>query len=170
MGRGENEGDGMQCTRGAMHLSIPHATSTPLLARVPKREELFDLEWDLSARFPCFPVMGTFLGPFSRQERAVRNKAPSLWGVPFLLSVVSSSPSRYRDKCLEMVWRMIRWHPGYTALQKWAPVLNSPTPDPAARKKAVVARARQLAVDLWRVFTGQVEAEKFGLVYQPEAA
>jgi hypothetical protein len=43
-------------------------------------------------------------------------------------------------------------------------------PNPAAKKKAVVAIARQLAVDLWRVFTGQVEAEKFGLVYLPEAA
>ena len=71
---------------------------------------------------------------------------------------------------VEIVWRMIRWQPGYTALQKWAPVLNSPTPNPAAKKKAVVAIARQLAVDLWRVFTGQVEAEKFGLVYLPEAA
>ncbi len=50
------------------------------------------------------------------------------------------------------------------------PVLNSPTPNPAAKKKAVVAIARQLAVDLWRVFTGQLEAEKFGLVYLPEAA
>ena len=40
----------------------------------------------------------------------------------------------------------------------------------AAKKKAVVAIARQLAVYLWRVFTGQVEAEKFGLVYLPEAA
>jgi hypothetical protein len=28
----------------------------------------------------------------------------------------------------------------------------------------------RLAVDLWRVFTGQVEAEKFGLVHLPEAA
>jgi hypothetical protein len=51
-----------------------------------------------------------------------------------------------------------------------APVLNNPTSNPAAKIKAVVAIARQLAVDLWRVFTGQVEAEKFGLVYLPEAA
>jgi hypothetical protein len=63
-----------------------------------------------------------------------------------------------------VAWRMIRWQPGYTALNKWAPVLNSPTPNPAAKKKAVVIE-RQLAVDLCRVFTGHVEAEKFGLVY-----
>jgi hypothetical protein len=40
----------------------------------------------------------------------------------------------------------------------------------SGEKKAVVAIARQLAVDLWRVFTGQVEAEKFGFVYLPKAA
>jgi transposase len=85
-------------------------------------------------------------------------------------SVSKSGNPRVRAMLVEMVWRMIRWQPGYTALQKWAPVLNSPTPNPAAKKKAVVAIARQLAVDLWRVFTGQVEAEKFGLVYLPEAA
>ena len=28
---------------------------------------------------------------------------------------------------VEMVWRMMRWQLGYTALQKWARVLNSPT-------------------------------------------
>ena len=66
---------------------------------------------------------------------------------------------------VEMVWRMIRWQRGYTVLQKWPPVLNSSTLNPAAKKRAVVAIARELAVDLWRVFTGQVEAEKFGLVY-----
>lgn len=40
----------------------------------------------------------------------------------------------------------------------------------AARKKAVVAVARQLAVDLWRLFTGQTTAENLGLIYLPDAA
>ena len=67
---------------------------------------------------------------------------------------------------VEMVWRMIRWQPGYHALKKWAPVLESPKASAAARKKAVVAVARQLAVDLWRLFTGQTTAEKLGLTYR----
>jgi hypothetical protein len=33
----------------------------------------------------------------------------------------------------------------------------------AARKKAIVAVARQLAVDLWRIRTGRIEAEALGL-------
>jgi len=85
-------------------------------------------------------------------------------------SVSKSGNPRVRAMLVEMVWRMMHWQPEYKPLQKWASVLYSPTPNAAAKKKAVVAIARQLAVDLWRVFTGQVEAEKFGLVYLPEAA
>jgi DNA-binding transcriptional regulator PaaX len=55
---------------------------------------------------------------------------------------------------VEMVWRMMRWQPDYHALRKWTPVLQNPRSSAAARKKAVVAVARQLAVDLWRLFTG----------------
>ncbi|MDA7868150.1 hypothetical protein N9A62_04060 [Akkermansiaceae bacterium] len=58
--------------------------------------------------------------------------------------------------------------PGYHGLQKWLPVLADPARGGAARKKAVVAIARQLAVDLWRVFTGQTTAENVGLVYLPD--
>jgi len=34
----------------------------------------------------------------------------------------------------------------------------------AARKKAIVAVARQLAVDLWRIKTGQLRSEELGLI------
>jgi hypothetical protein len=34
----------------------------------------------------------------------------------------------------------------------------------AARKKAIVAVARQLAVDLWRIRTGRVAIETLGLI------
>jgi len=64
---------------------------------------------------------------------------------------------------VEMVWRMLRWLPGYHALRKWMPVLGA-----ATRKKAIVPGARQLAGD--RLFTGQTTAEKLGLICLPEAA
>ena len=85
-------------------------------------------------------------------------------------SVSKSGNPRVRAMLVEMVWRMTRWQPGYHALQKWLPVLADPARGGAARKKAVVAIARQLAVDLWRVFTGQTTAENLGLVYLPDAA
>jgi hypothetical protein len=70
---------------------------------------------------------------------------------------------------VEMVWRMMRWQPHYKPLKKWEHVLYSATPNAASRKKAVVAIARQLAVDLWRIFTGAANAEPFGLIYPPDA-
>ena len=36
--------------------------------------------------------------------------------------------------------------------------------------KAIVAIACQLAVDMWRLFTGQTTAYEIGLIYLPEAA
>ena len=48
------------------------------------------------------------------------------------------------------------------------PVLGDASRSAAARKKAIVAVARQLAVDLWRLFTGQTTAEKLGLIYLPD--
>ena len=69
---------------------------------------------------------------------------------------------------VEMVWRMIRWQPDYKPLLKWASVLGDPTHSSAVRKKAIVAVARQLAVDLWWLFTGQTTAEKLGLIYLPD--
>ena len=85
-------------------------------------------------------------------------------------SVSKSGNPRVRAMLVEMVWRMMRWQPDYQPLLKWSAVLKDPARSAAQRKKAVVAIARQLAVDLWRLFTGQTEAEKLGLTYLPEAA
>ena len=70
-------------------------------------------------------------------------------------------------------WVLLRQQEKYfrmTHLRKWMPVLGDAKGSAAARKKAVVAVARQLAVDLWRLFTGQTTAEKLGLIYLPEAS
>ena len=85
-------------------------------------------------------------------------------------SVNKSGNPRVRAMLVEMVWRMIRWQPGYHALRKWMGVLGDASRSAAARKKAIVAVARQLAVDLWRIFTGQTRAENLGLIYLPEAS
>lgn len=84
-------------------------------------------------------------------------------------SVSKSGNPRVRAMLVEMVWRMMRWQPGYHALLKWMHILGDASRSAATRKKAIVAVARQLAVDLWRLFTGQTTAEKLGLIYLPEA-
>jgi transposase len=102
-------------------------------------------------------------------ERAERGHQFSSGGKRKAGSVSKSGNPRVRAMLVEMVWRMIRWQPGYHALQKWMHVLGDASRSPATRKKAIVAVARQLAVDLWRLFTGQTTAEKLGLIYLPEA-
>jgi len=85
-------------------------------------------------------------------------------------SVSKKGNPRVRAMLVEMVWRMMRWQPDYHGLKKWMGVLGDPGRSPAARKKVIVAIARQLAVDLWRLFTGQTTADKLGLIYLPDPA
>jgi len=59
---------------------------------------------------------------------------------------------------------LTRYQPGYRAVARWSRVLGTPGQTSAARKKAIVAVARQLAVDLWRIATGRVQPQDLGLV------
>jgi transposase len=71
---------------------------------------------------------------------------------------------RLRAALVELAWRMVRFQPNYRAVCKWKERLaNGALSTGAARKKAIVALARQLAVDLWRVRTGRLTQEQLGL-------
>ncbi len=62
---------------------------------------------------------------------------------------------RLRAALVEAAWRLVRFQPHYRAVVKWRLVLaKGALATGAARKKAIVAVARQLAVDLWRLRTG----------------
>jgi transposase len=69
---------------------------------------------------------------------------------------------RLRKMMIELAWRVVQWQPRYVALQRFGPVLHSRS-SPAARKKAIVAVARRLAVDLWRISLGRKTAQELGL-------
>jgi hypothetical protein len=63
-----------------------------------------------------------------------------------------------------MAWRLVRLQPNCHAVRKWLPALRDRHKKSAsARKKAIVALARTLAVDLWRLATGQTTPAKLGL-------
>jgi hypothetical protein len=54
--------------------------------------------------------------------------------------------------------------PNYKPVVKWRRILaKGALATGAARKKAIVAVARQLAVDFWRIRTGRIGAEQLGL-------
>jgi transposase len=65
---------------------------------------------------------------------------------------------RVRHALIEAVWRLVRWQPDYPPLERLRAAQGS-----RARRRAVVAVARRLAIDLWRLATGQTTPEKVGL-------
>jgi transposase len=71
---------------------------------------------------------------------------------------------RLRAALVELAWRMVRFQPNYKPIVKWRRILaKGALATRAARKKAIVAVARQLAVDLWRMRTGRCQAQALGL-------
>ena len=108
-------------------------------------------------------------------------------------SVTKHGNPRVRAALVELAWRMVRlplrrlrrvrsasygetlsrhaFQPGYPPVQKRLSVLaRGAKATGAARKKAIVAVARQLAVDLWRVNTGRCTAGQLGLQCQAPSA
>jgi transposase len=63
---------------------------------------------------------------------------------------------RVRALLIELVWRLVRWQPDYPPVR----ALVAGIARGAARRKCVVAAARRLAVDLWRLATKQTTPEK----------
>jgi transposase len=71
---------------------------------------------------------------------------------------------RLRRLMVELAWRVSRFQPDYRGMRRWGALLSDRKASAAARKKAIVALARQLAVDLWRMATGRVQAQELGLL------
>lgn len=79
-----------------------------------------------------------------------------------LLPITKHGNVRLRTALIELAWRLVLWQRNCRLVQKWWPILGDPKASRAARKKAIVAIARQLAVDLWRWRTGRVQPETLG--------
>ena len=79
-------------------------------------------------------------------------------------SVTKHGNPRLRAALVECAWRMVRFQPNYPPVKKRLSVLaKGARATGAQRKKAIVAVARHLAVDLWRVHTGRCSAQQLAL-------
>jgi transposase len=78
-------------------------------------------------------------------------------------SITKHGNPRVRHVLVEWAWRVVWFQPGYKPLQRWKGVLRNPRATGSARKKAIVALGRRLAIDLWRIKTGRMKAEEVGL-------
>jgi len=79
-------------------------------------------------------------------------------------SVTKHGNPRLRAALVECAWRMVRFQPNYPPVKKRLGVLaKGARATGAQRKKAIVAVARHLAVDLWRIHTGRCNTQQLGL-------
>ena len=63
---------------------------------------------------------------------------------------------------VEMVWRLVRWQPDYPPIRQ---LVKGLVRSKRAKKRLAVMAARHLAIDLWRLATGQTTAQNLGLVF-----
>jgi transposase len=78
-------------------------------------------------------------------------------------SVTKRGNPRLRAALVECAWRMVRFQPQYPPIKKRLSLLaKGSRATGAQRKKAIVAVARQLAVDLWRLHTNRCTAAQLG--------
>jgi transposase len=80
------------------------------------------------------------------------------------LSIDKHGNPRVRAVLVECAWLLPRYQPGYKPLQRWKWVFDPASKaGRALRKKVIVALARRLAVDLWRIKTGRSRPQDLGL-------
>jgi transposase len=113
--------------------------------------ELLRLEVCDWKRFNNRRQVGSLSGLCASESSSGRNRQQG--------SVTKHGNPLMRWVLVEMAWRMVRFQSKCHAVAGWfQELLDAPTS--AKRKRIIVAIARQLAVDLWRVATGQTTFEK----------
>lgn len=81
-----------------------------------------------------------------------------------LLPITKHGNVRLRTALVELAWRLVVWQRDSALVKKWWGVFGNPRATKAAKKKAIVAMARQMAVDLWRWRTGRIQPAALGWV------
>ena len=133
----------------ARSCSGPRPKGVGALSQMQLQSEVLD--WSLyTNRRKIACLAGMVPSEWSTGDKESRGSITKV-GVPALRRII-----------VEMVWRMVLFQPQYKPVQKWQEVLKGP--NPALKKKAVVAIGRQLIVDLWRLQTGRLTAQQLHLI------
>ena len=81
-------------------------------------------------------------------------------------SITKVGSPRIRTLLLEMAWRVVLFQPNYPPILQWAEQLRGR--NKVLKKKAAVAVARRLLVDIWKMRTGRTTAQELGLILNPQ--
>jgi transposase len=136
-----------------------HATErkTPRLKGIgPLSSELLDREMGDWNRFANRRQVASYTGLCPGEDSSGDSQV--------MLSIDKHGNPRVRAVLVELAWLLPRYQPEYKPLARWKWVFDPAGKVSAAmRKKAVVALARRLAVDLWRIRTGRATPQDLGL-------
>ena len=108
------------------------------------------LDWK---RFNNRRQVGSFTGLCPSEHTSAKKRRQG--------SINKHGNPRVRRLLVEAIWRLLYWQPNYKPLYPIRAARGA-----RERKRAVVAAARHLAIDLWRINTGQCTAQSLGLVTQ----
>jgi transposase len=78
-------------------------------------------------------------------------------------SITKTGNPRCRHALIELAWRALQFQPDYWVVKKFKTRMDQAKPRSVTRKKLIVAMARLIGVDLWRLYTGQTTLAKLGL-------
>jgi transposase len=78
-------------------------------------------------------------------------------------SITKTGNPRCRHALIELAWRALHFQPDYWVVKKFQERFKQTKPRSVARKKLIVAVARLIGIDLWRLYTGRTTLQKLGL-------
>lgn len=78
--------------------------------------------------------------------------------------ITKTGNPRGRHALIELAWRALAFQPDYWLVKKFKPALEQTKARAVRRKKLIVAMARLIGIDLWRLYTGRTTMAKLGLV------
>jgi transposase len=78
-------------------------------------------------------------------------------------SITKTGNPRCRHALIELAWRALNFQPDYWVVKKFKARFEQAKARSVARKKLIVAMARLIGIDLWRLYTGQTTLAKLGL-------
>jgi transposase len=108
-------------------------------------------------RFVTRRKVGCFGGFVPREHSTGTNQR--------LGSITKVGSPRIRTLIIEMVWRLVLFQPHYPPIMQWREALCGP--NKVLKKKAAVAVARRLLIDIWKMRTGRTTAQALGLILNP---
>src|SRR6185503_4778076 len=108
--------------------------------------------WD---RFNNRGQVGSFFGICAAESSSGERQSQG--------SITKRGNPRCRHSLIELAWRALGFQPNYWVVKKFKARIDQCKPRSVRRKKLIVAMARLIGVDLWRLYTEQTVLAKLGL-------